>query len=183
MAAVALSASPGLAAAATTKEHDQNDALGLSLLALPSGNHAVKPAGHSSHSSHASHSSHVSGAHSSHSSHLSHISHHSHFSSSPVSPSPSPTPTATPTPSPAHHRAHHRRHRHRLHHRKPGGSAVRSSPSPSDISSTPIPTVSQAAVSNNSSESDGGSTALGILGVIVIGGVTVYVTRRKKRTR
>jgi hypothetical protein len=182
VAAVALSATPGLAAAATGKDHDQNDSVGLPLLALPGSSHVVSPAGHSSHSSHASHSSHVSGAHSSHASHLSH---HSHFSSSPVSPPSSPTPSPTPTasPTPAHHPGHHKRHHRRRHHKRPQGSAIRSSPSPSDITSTPIPTISQVAVSNNSSDSGGGSTALGVVGIVVIGGVTLYITKRKRRAR
>ena len=67
VAAVALSASPGLAVAKPVDKRDQNGAVSFPLLALSTGDHSAKPTGHVSHSSHVSHYS------SSHNSHASHV--------------------------------------------------------------------------------------------------------------
>src|SRR5579862_7412271 len=92
VAAVALAATPGLAAARPPERRDHGAAVSFPLLALPAKDGGASPAAHYSHSSHeshashSSHSSHISGAHNSHASHSSHT---SHFSSSPASPAPS----------------------------------------------------------------------------------------------
>jgi hypothetical protein len=176
VAAVALSASPGLAAAKPVDKRDQNGAVSFPLLALSTGDHAAKPSGHVSHSSPASHSSHYS------SSHNSHASHASHFSSVPSSPPPSPTPTATATPTPTPTRHHHRRTAKagRRHHHPAAPKSKSPSPSPSDITASPTTTINPRTVSHSSGTNAAGDVVI----VLVIGGVTLAVIYgRKKRPR
>jgi len=181
VAAVALGASPGLVVANPAGRHKENAAISFPLLALASSNSVARPSGHVSHSSHSSHSSHVS---SSHSSHGSHHSHHSHYSSSPTLPPPPsvppPSPTATQS-SPAQSLTH-RPHRKRKHHAgHPGSSATQSatpSPSPTRSSPSAVPSVSPRPVSDN------GETTAGVVVVLLlIGTATVYLIRRKSRSR
>lgn len=117
--AVALGASPALAAPVSPGERNASRAVAFPLLAVK-GQVPASVGYHVSHSSHVSssggghvsHSSHVSGAgggHVSHSSHVSSVSHSSHVSASPApappvataSPTPSPSPSPSPSSSPA----------------------------------------------------------------------------------
>ena len=175
VAAVALGASPGLAAAAPLSDkRNENGAALSSLLALRANDNSSLPDSHYSHSSHVSHSSHYSG---SHNSHASHSSHSSHFSS--VSPPPAPPPAPTPSPSPTASTP------------QPVQSptAVRpqplppATPSPTGTVVSPTPTISPRPASYGSSARDVGEAGLGVAAVVVIGGVTYYVYERKRRSR
>lgn len=176
MAAVALSASPGLAAVNPTEKRNANGPVAFPLLALQAGGNTASPNGHYSHSSHVSHSSHYSG---SHNSHASHYSHSSHFSSSPSS-SPSPTPTAVaPRPVPTH-----RKTAVKISHKRgtvkvvsPSTSAT---PSPTRSTASPSASFSPSPASYHGSSGDWAGEV--VIAVVVIGGVTLYIYRRKRRS-
>jgi hypothetical protein len=188
VAAVALTASPGIAAASPPDKRGDNGLVAFPLLALRSGGgHAVVNShySHYSHSSHSSHSSHYSHYSGSHNSHASHYSHSSHFSSSPGSPTPTPTPSATSStaapPPPAH--PHHRHHVRKRHHHHAHG--VASASASATASSSPAPTTSSAItrINTHTAANDSGvAEGLGAL-VLVIGGVTYILVRRRRRQR
>lgn len=180
VAAVALGASPGLVAVNPAGKHKENEAITFPLLALASSNSTARPSGHVSHSSHSSHVSHYS---SSHSSHGSHYSHHSHYSSSPSLPPPSPTPAVTQS-SPTQAQSPRPPGKKKHHARNPGSTRTPShspTPSPSQSSPSAVPSISPSPVSSDSSA--GGAIADVVVALLVIGGVTVYVVRRKNRSR
>lgn len=184
VAAVALTASPGIAAASPAEKRDDSALVSFPLLALHAGgghsavNSHYSHVSHSSHSSHSSHISHYSGSHNSHASHLSHS---SHFSSSPTSPAPSPTPTVTsssPAPPIAHrhHRHHHKRHHHHAHRVASASASATASSSPTPTTSSPITSINTHTAANDGALADG----LGAL-VIVVGGITYILIRRRRR--
>lgn len=186
VAAVALTASPGIAAASPPEKRGDSGLVSFPLLALRSGGgHAVVNShyshySHSSHSSHSSHYSHYSGSHNSHASHS------SHFSSSPGSPSPSPTPSTTSStpapPAPVHrHHPHHPHHRHKRHHHQ-ARRGTSASPS-ATASSSPAPTTSSAITRINTHTAASDSEVAEGFGalVLVIGGITYILIRRRRR--
>jgi hypothetical protein len=199
VAAVALTATPGIAAASPVDRHRDSGLVSFPLLAVRAGGgHAVLNGhySHYSHSSHSSHVSHYSGSHNSHASHYSHASHSSHFSASPSSPPPvtptpvasSTTPVAVPTTVPPAGQSHHA-HRHRKHHHHrpaaaPSASSTSASPSPTPTTSSPITSI-RAHNAANDSGTDGaiGAGALAGLVIIVIGGVTYVIRRRRPASR
>lgn len=189
VAAVALSASPAVVAASPAGRRDLNGPVAFPLLALRAD---TSPAAQGGHVSHSSHSSHISGG----GSHSSHISHASHFSSTappPPAPSPSPSPTPTPTPvtdSPQpvttnqaarkRKKRHHRRHHHATVAAPPSAPA---SPTAASSATGPSAAFTSRPASSTSPADSGGQVATDVsLAVVVAGGVTFWIYRRKKRS-
>jgi hypothetical protein len=179
VAAVALSASPGMAAVRPAGKRSDSAIVALPLLALHKSDIAVSPY---SHSSHVSHSSHFSSSHSSHASHSSHSSHSSHYSSAPYSPPPSPVPSPVTTQSqsaPSHHAGAPKLPKIP----RPSISSTSASPSPSQ-STSPSPSATTISPRPTANDSSPGDVAVDVIvGLAALGGVTFYIYRKNYRSR
>jgi hypothetical protein len=197
VAAVALTATPGIAAASPVDRHRDSGLVSFPLLAVRAGGgHAVLNGhySHYSHSSHSSHVSHYSGSHNSHASHYSHASHSSHFSASPSSPPPatptpvvsSTTPATVPPAGQAHHAHRHRKHHHHHPAAAPSASSTSASPSPTPTKSSPITSISPHTAANGSSTGGGNDGLIAgefVVLAVVVAGITYLVRRRRPGSR
>ena len=182
MAAVALSASPALAAVTPTERHKGDAAVSYPLLALRAASSTVRPSGHYSHVSHVSHSSHVSHYSSSHSSHGSH---YSHYSSSPEHATGLADPERRPIvgvagPAPRRQEEETPSEVACLGIAKPLAESV---PQPVTYAkrSQRIADHQPSPAGDTSSNNDGAGAAGAVVAVAAVSGVAVYVVRRRRR--